>query len=300
MVQPQPSECRLHIVDVFAERRYAGNPLVVVVGAERLSDGDKQAIAAEMNFSETTFVDARTPGHGGYRVEIFTPTTRIAFAGHAILGTASVVGHQVAASPAGPLRLQLDRDAVTVHFENVGQRDQVVWFAAPPMELGRTCPRDAIAAAVGLAAQDIDPGLPVQQVSAGTAALLVPVRALDVLRRCRLDLVRFAPLAARGFPPLVYLFCRETRQSGNDLSARFFFDAHGVREDAATGNAAAFLGAYLLEHGSQPDLSMRIEQGEDVGRPSIVRLRARKVEGRREVSVGGRVIATVEGQLLAH
>ena len=299
-MQPPPLDCRLHIVDVFAERRYAGNPLAVVVGTARLSDGDKQAIAAEMNFSETTFVDARTAGQDSYRVEIFTPAARIAFAGHAILGTASVIRQHVTAKCTGPLRLQLDRDAVDVHFEAVGQRDEVVWFAAPPMQLGRTCPREAIAAAVGLTAEDIDAGLPVQQVSAGTAALLVPLRSLDALRRCRLDLVRFAPLAARSFPPLVYLFCRETRQSGNDLSARFFFDAHGVREDAATGNGAAFLGDYLLEHGSQPELSLRIEQGEDVGRPSIVRLRTRNVEGRREVSVGGRVIPTVEGRLLAH
>jgi len=65
------------------------------------------------------------------------------------------------------------------------------------------------------------------------------------------------------FPPLVYLFCRETRQSGNDLSARFFFDANGVREDPATGNGAAFPGAYLLECGSTPELSIRIEQGHE-------------------------------------
>ena len=97
----------------------------------------------------------------------------------------------------------------------------------------------------------------------------------------------------------MYVFCRETRESGHDLSARFFFEAHGVREDPATGNGAAFLGEYLLEHGALGgELSLRIEQGHEVRRPSLVRVRARTAAGVREVQVGGGVVATVEGQLL--
>lgn len=100
--------------------------------------------------------------------------------------------------------------------------------------------------------------------------------------------------------PLVYLFCSETRHHENDLCARFFFEAHGVREDPATGNGAAFLGAYLLEHGFFPgsELSLRIEQGYEVRRPSLVLLRARMIGRTREVSVGGLVIPTVRGELL--
>ena len=85
----------------------------------------------------------------------------------------------------------------------------------------------------------------------------------------------------------------------NDLCARFFFEAHGVREDPATGNGAAFLGAYLLEHRLSPasGFSVRIEQGHEVGRPSLVMLRARMTDGRREVQVGGAVVPTVRGEL---
>ncbi|MGV7235444.1 MAG: PhzF family phenazine biosynthesis protein, partial [Nitrosomonadaceae bacterium] len=106
-------------------------------------------------------------------------------------------------------------------------------------------------------------------------------------------------LAAKGFPPLVYLFCRETRQPENDLCVRFFFEAHGVREDPATGNGAAFLGAYLLEHDSfhGTDLSLRIEQGHEVRRPSLIMLRASRSDEIPEVSVGGHVIPTVQGEL---
>ena len=97
------------------------------------------------------------------------------------------------------------------------------------------------------------------------------------------NLQAYAPLAAQGFPPLVYLFSRETHDPHNDLCARFFFEAHGVREDPATGNAAAFLGAYLLQHRvlSDGDVSLRIEQGHQVRRPSLVLLRARRDSGRR-------------------
>jgi trans-2,3-dihydro-3-hydroxyanthranilate isomerase len=103
-----------------------------------------------------------------------------------------------------------------------------------------------------------------------------------------------------GYPPLIYLFCRQTHHAENDLCARFFFDAHGVREDPATGNGATFLGTYFLEHGflSDSNLDLRIEQGYEIGRPSLVMLRARMVGRSREVSVGGRVIPTVQGELL--
>lgn len=224
----------------------------------------------------------------------------IAFAGHPILGTAWVVRHYVASQVSGPVRLHLSLGLVPVTFEYSTEKVEVAWFLAPPMVLGRTCSRETIAAAIGLSPEDIETRAPVQQISARTSVMIVPLRSLDALRRSKLDLGAFASLAAAGFPPLVYLFCRETHHPENDLCARFFFDAHGVREDPATGNGAAFLGAYLLEHRVFPgaNLSLRIEQGYEIRRPSLVMLRARMTERSREVSVGGRVILTVQGQLL--
>lgn len=288
------------IVDVFAQRPYAGNQLAVVVGADGLSDETMQAIAAETNYSETTFVSSTPEADGGYRVRIFTPAREIAFAGHPILGTAWVVRHHVEPEAVGPLRLNLAVGQVPVTFETSDEGSPAAWFLAPPVSLGATCPGERIAAALGLAPDEIESRAPVQRLSAGTSAMIVPLRSLAALRRSRLDLEAFAPLAAQGFPPLVYLFCTETHHRENNLCARFFFEAHGVREDPATGNGAAFLGAYLLEHRYFPssDLSLRIEQGYEVRRPSLVRLRARLVGAAREVSVGGEVIATVQGHLL--
>lgn len=290
---------RFYIVDVFAERPYAGNQLAVVVGVDTISDETMQQLAAEMNYSETTFVTSTPEFDGGYRVRIFTPAREIAFAGHPILGTAWVVRHHVEPAASGPVLLNLMVGQVTVTFESTADGSVVAWFLAPPVLLGPTCAAERIAASLGLSPEDIDTKAPVQQLSAGTSAIIVPLRSLEALRRSRLDLEAFAPLAAEGFPPLVYLFCSETRQRENDLSARFFFEAHGVREDPATGNGAAFLGAYLLEHRffAESDLFLRIEQGYEIGRPSLVMLRTRLV-GSRKICVGGKIIPIVQGELL--
>lgn len=291
---------QFYIVDVFAERPYAGNQLAVVVGADDLSDETMQQIAAETNYSETAFVGS-TPEHDqGYRVRIFTPAREIAFAGHPILGTAWVVRHHVMQAASDPVRLNLAVGQVPVSFESSAGGSEAAWFLAPPVLLGATCAAERIATALGIPPEDIETRAPVQQLSTGVSAMIVPLRSLKALRRSRLDLEAFAPLASEGFPPLVYLFCSETHHRENDLCARFFFDAHGVREDPATGNGAAFLGAYLLEHRFFPgsDLSLRIEQGYEIRRPSLVMLRARTVGRSREVRVGGQVVPTVRGELL--
>lgn len=290
---------RFYLVDVFAERPYAGNQLAVVVGEGGLPDETMQLIAAETNYSETTFVRPVQEADGGYRVRIFTPAREIAFAGHPILGTASVLRRLVAPGSSLPLRLNLAVGQIRVTFEPGEGGQEIAWFGAPAVSFGPTCAREPMAAALGIRPEDIDAASPVQQVSAGTAAMIVPLRSLDALRRSRLDLAAYAGLAAQGHPPLVYLFCRETHDPANDFCARFFFEAYGVREDPATGNGAAFFGAYLLEHRLLPaaGFSVRIEQGHEVRRPSLVRLRARTVDGLHEVSVGGSVITVIVGEL---
>ena len=289
---------RLYLVDVFAERPYAGNPLAVVVGDDDLPEAAMQGLAAEMNFSETTFVVPRRQDDGGYRVRIFTPAREIAFAGHPILGTAWVLREHLSPGSAAPLHLDLSVGQVGVTFETAADGREVLWFRAPPVSTGRTCPPGPMAAALGISPTDILEGSPIQQMSAGTSAMLVPLRSLAALRRSRLDLAAYAGLMAEGYPPLVYLFCRETHDPANDFCARFFFEANGVREDPATGNGAAFLGAWLLEHRLvAAPFSVRIEQGHQLGRPSLVMLRAARVDGRPEVSVGGSVVPVARGEL---
>lgn len=291
---------RFYMVDVFAESIYSGNQLAVIVGSEYLSVEMMQKIAAEMNFSETTFVMSSPEDDGGYRVRIFTPAREIEFTGHPILGSAWVIRHHIADETCTKVQMNLAVGKVTATFETSSDGREVVWFRAPSISLKQTSSCEPIATALGISPQDIDTNYPIQLVAAGTSAMLVPLRSLDALRRSKLNLEAYDVLANKGFPPLVYLFCRETYQPENDLSVRFFFEAHGVREDPATGNGASFLGAYLLEHQFFPDsdLSLRIEQGYEVRRPSLIMLRARMINEEHEVSVGGYVIPTVQGEVI--
>ena len=291
---------QFHIVDVFAERPYSGNPLAVVISANPLAEQTMQQIALETNYSETTFVASQAEGDGGYRVRVYTPAREIAFAGHPILGTAWVLRHHIDPGAKDSVQLNLAIGKVSVTFEPAGSENEICWFNAPAMELGERCDAAEIAGALGLTVGELADDLPIQQVSAGTAAMIVPVRSREALRRAMLNLDAYAPLAARGLPPLTYLFCREPKDSQNDLRARFFFEARGVREDPATGNGAAFLGAYLLEHNPPPggSLSLRIEQGDEMHRPSLVRVRGHRREVGYQISVGGRVIPVARGELM--
>ncbi len=290
----------IHIVDVFAEQRFGGNQLAVVLDAADLTTDEMQRVALETNFSETTFVMAHVPGARGYPVRIFTPGQELPFAGHPTLGTAWVIRRHVARDEPDAVSLALGVGWVPVTFETNRDGSEIVWLTSPPIELGPTVAAERMAAALGLDSGDVDDRSPVQQLSAGIVVVVVPVRGRDALDRCRLDTDRFAPLARDGFQPFVYVYCDEPTDAANDLSARFFFEANGIREDPATGSAAACLGRYLLAHRplGPGAVDVRIEQGSAVQRPSLLLLRAEERDGECSIRVGGGVMPVIDGQLL--
>jgi trans-2,3-dihydro-3-hydroxyanthranilate isomerase len=288
---------RFHVVDVFAEERYAGNPLAVVRDAADLDSARMQRIALEFGFSETSFVvsDPRA-SEPGVHVRIFTPAEELPFAGHPTLGTAWVVREHLAAGRAAAVPLVLGVGRVAVAFE-AASGAEVAWLEAPAVTLARRVAPGEIAPALGLRKVDLAPDLPPQEVRAGVHQLIVPLASRAALGRARLDEAAFAPLAAQGLPSHVYLFTREAASPDVQLHARMFFTAGGVREDPATGSATACLGAYLLEH-TRRDVALRIAQGVEMGRPSLLRLEARRTADGPQVRVGGRVIEVARGELL--
>jgi trans-2,3-dihydro-3-hydroxyanthranilate isomerase len=289
----------LHVVDVFAEARWAGNPLSVVLDAGDLSGDQMQAIAREQNHSETTFVTASAPRDGAWPVRIFTPTTELPFAGHPTLGTAWVIRrHLTGDAPAG-VTLDLPVGPVPVAFESDDQ-GELAWLLAPEVALGRTWDAEAAAAAAGLDAGDLHAELPAQTASVGISLIVVPVKGLAALHRARLNLEAARAIGEGATPLCVYLVCLEAEAPDNDLQVRMLFDADGPREDPATGSAASCLGRYLLEHRPLGDgpLDLRVEQGAVVQRPSLLRVRARSDDTGVEIAVGGAVVAAVEGRLL--
>ena len=204
---------QFHIVDVFAEQSYSGNPLAVVIGEQLPSEETMQKIAAEMNFSETTFVSPVPEEDGGYRVRIYTPSKELAFAGHPILGTAQVLRNHVITEECSQIKLNLMESQVPVTFELADDGKEVVWFLAPQMALGALSDVEPVANALGISSDDIETKTPIQVVSAGTAAMMVPLRSLDALRKCMLNLEKYSSMLADGFPPLIYLFTDQTHDS---------------------------------------------------------------------------------------
>jgi trans-2,3-dihydro-3-hydroxyanthranilate isomerase len=280
---------RFFIVDVFAEERYAGNPLAVVVDAGGIAGRDRQRIARETNFSETTFLRAEA---GRFEVRIFTPQVEIPFAGHPTLGTAWVIRNEWPGTGADEVELQLGVGPIRVRFEP----DGVGWLRPNPPELGELYSAQEVAPVLSLDPAEIDPSSPIQRVSVGVTQTFVPLRTLEALRRARFDLPRYRAQKPR-FPGAVFLFTRETYDEANDFCARMFAPEFGVPEDPATGSANASLAAYLSHHrclgGEQ--VEARVEQGMEIGRPSLLRLRATSPA---RVEVGGRFQLAARGELV--
>jgi trans-2,3-dihydro-3-hydroxyanthranilate isomerase len=282
-----------YIVDVFAEEKYAGNQLAVVRGGAGLPDETLQKIALEMNYSETTFVLSEEEIGGGYDVRIFTPGDEVPFAGHPTLGTAYVIRHEILASPVESVTLKLKAGEIPVTF------GEVLWMRQLPPTFGAILDSATFARTLNLETADLGDRSPVQEVSTGLPALIVPLRDLDALRRCEVDWELYTKVAGPG--KNLYVFCPESHDNGpGDLSARMFANDLGVPEDPATGSAAGCLAAYLLEHsyfGTDP-VDVRVEQGYEIGRPSLLYLRATRDGDEIRVDVGGKVQMVAKGELV--
>lgn len=271
----------LTIVDVFAERRYAGNQLAVVEDAAGLRTEQMQDIAREMNFSETTFVLSRDEQRA--RVRIFTPEWELPFAGHPTLGTAWVLAEGV-----GSYTLDLDAGAVGVDFEA-----ELGWMTPPPVKLGAEFDRQAAAELVGLDPGRLDPGFPVQLAEVGPTFILIGVADLDALRAARLDeALHLRYLADNVGVQCVFLFTTESYGPDADYAARMFFNSGGPREDPATGSANSAFAAYLRALRGT-GFEAIVDQGVEIKRPSRLYLRVRDT-----IQVGGKVQLAVRGELV--
>lgn len=290
----------LHIVDVFAERPYAGNQLAVVSDARGLAPEAMQAIAREMNFSETSFVLDREPGPQGFAVRIFTPAHEVPFAGHPTLGTAWVIRETLGVAAHGGVTLALAAGSIPVTFERDGQGLELLWMRQRSPEFGPTVDARELAPVLGIAAADFDPGFPVRRVSTGLPFWIAPLASLDAVRRCRVDLPAYEAFVGPRDTQSIFVFARQALRPENQLHARMFSPYYGVTEDPATGSANGCLAAYLVEHGvlGGRSVDVRVEQGHEMGRPSLLYLRAGRDAGSIEVRVGGRVIPVARGTLV--
>jgi trans-2,3-dihydro-3-hydroxyanthranilate isomerase len=295
---------RFQTLDVFTETALAGNPLAVVFDAEGLDDARMQAIAAEFNLSETVFVFEPRNAINTARIRIFTPKRELPFAGHPTVGTAALIAHRRAGDllAAEDLRIVLEEevgDIVCVARHRKG-RALAASFDLPklPERFDYAPPTDAeIAAGLGLSIEDIGfethrPAL----FSAGAPYLFVPVGSLAAVSRAAPGAMRWATRDG----PAAYVYTREVAPDGSTYHARLFAGGWGVNEDPATGSAAAAFAGVVLAFDRLIDgqHSLIIEQGFEMGRPSLIAL-GLEVEGGAlsSATIGGSVVIVSSGAL---
>lgn len=284
-------------VDVFTNRRFGGNPLAVFTDARGLTTGEMQALAAEMNLSETTFVlPAEDPAHTA-RVRIFNRTAEMPFAGHPNVGTGCVLaamgrdrdGVLLFEEPAGLVEVRVERDAE-------GALAGATIAAPQPLSLGAELPVPLAAECAGLQPDDVlveshapleaSVGVPFVVAEVTAAALSQATPATDAFARA----AKLVP--ALGGHLALYLYARE----GDRIRVRMFAPLSGTTEDPATGSAAATLAALLLSLDDRTEAGFDIEQGVEIGRPSRLRATAaRNADGIR-ATVGGGCVTVLRGE----
>jgi trans-2,3-dihydro-3-hydroxyanthranilate isomerase len=292
--------------DVFTDRKFGGNQLAVFPDARQINSDLMPRIAQECNYSETTFVlPPDDPSHTA-KVRIFTPGGELQFAGHPTVGTAHVLAsigaikltgdetHIVLEEGVGPVR-------VTIRAKN-GRPDFAQLTAAKLPETGPPPPSaDTLAEMLSLKSGDVlDDGMKAEALSCGTPFLFVPVRDRAAVGRSRIKMDLWESALAGYITKEVFVFAMDAELADNDIRARMFAPGIGVTEDPATGSACVALAGYLAGRDPRTQGTLRwiVEQGFEMGRPSILEIEADKKQGAvTTVRVGGRTVLVCDGTM---
>ncbi len=296
---------RYHLVDVFTDRAFGGNPLAVFPHAREVSPRVMQALAKEFNLSETTFVLPPGDTRNTYRVRIFTPAVELPMAGHPTIGTTFVLAREHLFDWAGPettIRLEEGIGTIPVTLRQEGNGAVFIQMSQPLPAFGaQLANKQAMAEILSLEKDAIDPQLPLEVVSCGVPFLFVPVRDIRAMRsiRFRQDVSK---RVLRDFETAnVFVFTREVEMEGATVHSRMFAPVLGVAEDPASGAASGPLGCYLVRHGlvaQAKKVEIVSEQGIEMGRPSVIHIEIEQEDGRiTAVRVGGQCYYMGEGYI---
>jgi len=294
---------RFFTCDVFTEARFGGNQLAVLPEAQGLTGPQMQQITREFNYSETTFVFPPEKGHTR-KVRIFTPAQEIPFAGHPNVGTAFVLA---TTGELGEIRgsrsivFEEEAGLVDITIREAGGKIVSCELKAPQrVSFGETVSPQLVAGAVSLSTDDIVTSAhPPQEASVGLPFIFTELRNRAALEKPRTNVAGFEAVRKAlgdGFRASIYLYARAT--DGVDIRSRMFAPLSGVPEDPATGSAGCAIAGLLthLRGESSGEFSYRIEQGVEMGRPSLLQARARKVSGAVEDTwIGGGTVLVSEG-----
>ena len=290
---------RLYTLDVFTNRPFAGNPLAVVADGDGISAERMQAIAREMNLSETVFVQRPSNNRALARLRIFTTTQELPLAGHPVIGTwylLAMLGvvprndgivHVVQEVGAGLL-------PVAIEFEGA-RPSRVTMEQKPARFFPARVSAKTLMAALGLRASDLHPKLPLEYVSTGIFNLMVPLKNRAALKRIRMDIHALAHLIAdRG----TLAYCFALGRPGEAYARGMV--PWSLYEDPATGSAAGSLGAYLVTHGKlSVGAALHVLQGIEMGRPSELHVTVGRTGNKLVPRVSGTAVAVTEGHIEA-
>ncbi len=294
---------RFATLDVFTDRRFAGNPLAVVLDGEGLEDAAMQAVAREFNLSETVFVQRPADPTHRAKLRIFTPASELPFAGHPTVGTAVFLGRLDSLACQSAIVLEENIGPVHCMVEPARGDAGHARFALPrlPERIGEAAKAEDVAAALSLSVEDLGcEGYELGRWSGGVPYTIVPVRGLDAIGRARLERFRWNAAFGADSHRAAYLFCREVTERGHAFHARMFTPAIG--EDPATGSAVAAFSGLVARHAAlgNGEHDIAIEQGYEMGRPSVLHLRVTLREGAlTAASIGGDAILVSEGTIEA-
>lgn len=282
---------KFYIVDCFAEEKYQGNELLVVLADRPVSDREQQKIAREINFSETAFILSGKQDNGGYDVRIWTPNVgEVPFAGHPSLGTAFVIHHYLERGQSKSVNLNLKVGQIPVAISESG----LTMYQNPPV-FGEVISKQEIADVFGISPGQISDEYPVQWVSTGLAAVIVALKDRETLSRVRMNREAFEQYILRH--PGSYCSHLFFADMGNNvLAARCLMEDY--LEDPATGSANGDLAGYLLQYGyfNRSDIEYTVIQGEDMGRKSVLHVRAGKTGDAWTIAVGGQCHLVASGE----
>ena len=283
------------IVDVFSEGKYTGNPLAVFKNAGNISDSEMQQIAKEINYSETTFILSDSKNDGGYDVRIFTPNEEVPFAGHPTLGTAYIIQNEVLEEPLDKLILNFKGGQIPVSFNN---QEEVLWMKQNEPTFGQILDPNKVSEVLNIDKENIDDRFPIQEVSTGLPVIIVPLKSLEAVKKVKINKEKYFELIEHTDAKAIMVFSPETYHSENDLNVRDFADYYGIPEDAATGSANGCLAAYLVKYQyfKKSEINIRVEQGYEIERPSLLFLKADDDNGKINVYVGGKVVKIAQGE----
>ena len=295
-------------LDVFTQTALAGNPLAIFPDARGLNDAEMQALAREMNLSETTFIfprDVATEARDGKNVRIFTVEQELPFAGHPTLGTALYLyASEPNPKEAAEIILDLKAGKIPVRFtatsENHEQRVDGQVFGEMRQrdpEFETPLSRDEVARVIGIADDEISQEWPIQPVSTGLTFTIVPFRNRQTLSDLKFSYIQAAEFLKKSGANFFYFLCPERREGRLEARARMFF--YGG-EDPATGSAAGCAASWMVRHGvAKNDEQVVIRQGIECRRPSEMHVRATREGGRvSNVRVGGYAVEILRGSVV--